>query len=82
LFHKVVNRLPSAEIEVADAEIRAVGDLQGGPKRGEQVELDVIEDAGHRIPHAMSRLPSPEAVHDTACGIVGTATVGVGHVSE
>ncbi|MGI0015308.1 MAG: hypothetical protein ACREBU_17975, partial [Nitrososphaera sp.] len=21
--------------------------LQGGPKRGEQVELDVIEDAGH-----------------------------------
>ena len=38
---------PAAEIEVADAEIRAFGDEQGLFEGREQGRVNVVEDAGH-----------------------------------
>src|SRR5262249_34020164 len=42
-----VELLPSTEVEVADAEVRAVGDFQGFAQGVAEVLLDVVEDARH-----------------------------------
>ena len=46
-FDGLVELLPAAEVEVADAEVGAVGDLDGVQQGGEEGLLDVVEDAGH-----------------------------------
>jgi hypothetical protein len=45
--HVRIDLLPPAEIEVTDAEIRAFGNDKGLLQSGEQLCLDVIENAGH-----------------------------------
>ena len=44
-----VNRFPAAQIEVADAEVGALGDLERVPQGWEEVGGDVVEDAGHNF---------------------------------
>jgi len=46
--HQIVDRLPSTQVEVADAEVRAVRDIECRPQRREQIKFDVVEDAGHQ----------------------------------
>ena len=44
---QLVELLPAAQVEVADAEVGAVGELQGLPQGRQERLLDVVEDAGH-----------------------------------
>ena len=46
-FDVFVDGAPAAQIEIADAEIRALGHGQGLRQRGEQVLFDVVEDSRH-----------------------------------
>jgi len=62
LIHKVVDRLPTAQVEVADAEIGAVGDFERRPQRRKQVDLNIVEDAGHQAPGSPWRTNGPEPV--------------------
>ncbi len=43
-----IDGLPPAKVEVAYAEIRTLGDLQGFPQRRQQFEFDIVENAWHR----------------------------------
>jgi hypothetical protein len=47
LVNQRINRLPAAQIEIANAEVRAVGEFKGLPQGGQQLLRDVIEDARH-----------------------------------
>ena len=44
----LVDGIPAAQVEVADAEVGAVGALQGLGQGVAEVAVDVVEDAGHR----------------------------------
>ena len=44
----LVDGTPAAQVEVADAEVGAVGEFQGRGQGGAEVAVDVVEDAGHR----------------------------------
>ena len=46
-FDVLVDGAPAAQIEIADAEIRALGHGQGFRQRGEQVLFDVVENSRH-----------------------------------
>jgi len=47
LLNKVVDCLPSAQIEVANAEIGAVSDLQRRTQYRQKLKLDIVKDARH-----------------------------------
>ena len=47
LFDPRVDVLPAAQVEVADAEVRAVGDVQRLSRAGRRCRVDVVEDARH-----------------------------------
>jgi hypothetical protein len=47
LFNQGVDRFPAAQVEIADAEVGALGDLERVPQRGQEVGGDVVKDAGH-----------------------------------
>ena len=48
IFDVPVDGAPAAQIEVADAEVGAVGVLEGLGQGVAEVVVDVVEDAGHR----------------------------------
>ena len=45
LFNQRVDRFPAAQIEIADAEVGALGDLKRVPQRWQEVGGDVVEYA-------------------------------------
>jgi hypothetical protein len=47
VFDERVDGFPATEVEVADTEVCALGDGEGFPQGGQEVESDVVEDAGH-----------------------------------
>ena len=47
LLDKTVNRLPAAQIEVADAEVSALRDEKRLLQGGKQIGFDVVEDSRH-----------------------------------
>ena len=47
LLDQGVDRFPAAQIEVADAEIGALGDFERVPQGWQKIGGDVVEDAGH-----------------------------------
>ena len=47
LFDETIYSFPAAQIEVADAEVGAVRDLERIPQRRQEVQGDVVKDAGH-----------------------------------
>src|SRR6266568_2366207 len=51
LLDEVVDRLPSTQVEISDAEVGTASDVQRGAERGEQFELDIVKDPRHRYPY-------------------------------
>ena len=49
LFDQGVDRFPAAQIEIADAEVGALGDLERVPERWQEVGGDVVKDARHSV---------------------------------
>jgi hypothetical protein len=47
LVYEVVDRFPSPQVEVADAEIRAIRDMKRFPQGRQEVHVNVVKDAGH-----------------------------------
>jgi hypothetical protein len=55
-FDERIDLLPTAKIEVSDAEIRPIGNFDGLSKGGQKLLFDVVEYSRHRGPHqAISR---------------------------
>ena len=46
LYHRI-NRLPAAQVEVADGEIRTLAECQRLPQRGQKLRLDIVKDSRH-----------------------------------
>ena len=77
-FDRLVDLLPAAEVEVADAKVCPVGKRQRVAQRGEQRLVDIVEDAGHGIP-VLSLLAAPLAM---ICPMARCAGIVMGPTSE
>jgi hypothetical protein len=49
-FDDVVDLSPPSEIEVADAEVGPLGDLEGVFESWQEELIDIVEDAWHHVP--------------------------------
>ena len=56
-LHKLIDQLPASEIEIPNAKVGPMRNLEGVRQGGMQAEIDVVEDSRHSKVSELKNLP-------------------------